>query len=596
MRRFENPAFRSMLAVASLTALLVGCGWFGDKEKKSAPPQKAPQALTVDLTPSQDGANISYKFTANVEGVSYKCQTEVDGQAADWQDCPADGVNIRQDMGKLIHFRVKAMKDGRESEVKSHTIIGIAKSPEDHNTDHDKVEPPSDEEIMAALSTVILNKSQIGQLWAQRTLAVNFGLAGGQAPQGVIQYECKRETDMAFSRCNSSAGYDFGQLRDGATYSLEVVAIHQDSGARAASDSVTFTVQLPRLIVEGEDALVNQEGNQQYYYLSFGQQMPIGTTYTCQLDDTRALTCQSPFTVDIQALQQGQHRLVIAAMDQDSLEIASKVINFCAGPCREEGVPAAPVVQSFLVGSFYRFTVPENLHVTEYATTKTFNRQLSFFRVLDDPLYLGNYSCDGIFDRRVEASTPSGQMLNYCHSTPTDNTYKWLTDYRLANNHIEVATDANIVAEAPHLHERIMINVFDRDYEYMRGRSRFESLCMNRTGTVLSTAPIRFVQGFFHLEDLSASFWMCDADLAGSGPGLPEHEGWRVGAFFISTVGTDLPDFNCNTGCGPWNNPNMLEVVYMARPNNSNWRPENFAQTAQRKFLQHLEAVVPLIQ
>src|SRR5690606_27714705 len=100
--------------------------------------------------------------------------------------------------------------------------------------------------------------------------------------------------------------------------------------------------------------------------------------------------------------------------------------------------------------------------------------------------------------------------------TPQRDAYKWLTDFRLANNHIELATNQQYING--YQHDRIMINVFDDDYEFMHDRSRFEQLCMNKRGTITRTPAIRFIDRGYWGEKVAAEFYMCVAELASSGP------------------------------------------------------------------------------
>jgi hypothetical protein len=206
-------------------------------------------------------------------------------------------------------------------------------------------------------------------------------------------------------------------------------------------------------------------------------------------------------------------------------------------------------------------------------------------------------------------------MFDYCLTTPPNrDMYKWLTDYRLANNHLEIATDPQDVVHNPNLtpgmglpnHERITINVFDRDYEYMQDRSRFEQLCMNRRGTITKTPPIRFIDRGFWGENVKAEFYMCTEHLVGPGfGGLPNGgDKWWIGSFFITSDGLNLPRYECFTHkyhgdydanwCGKFKNPSLLEVTFMTKTPYMD--PADFARNAQAQFLKNLVELTPVLR
>jgi hypothetical protein len=109
---------------------------------------------------------------------------------------------------------------------------------------------------------------------------------------------------------------------------------------------------------------------------------------------------------------------------------------------------------------------------------------------------------------------------------------------------------------------------------------------------------------------------MCVAELASSGPGLPQAgDEWWIGAFFITNEGLDMPKHECFRNdwkkivnncdgtcqvqhgydpqwCGNFKNPGLLEVVFMTK---TPYREAaDFARAAQAQFLSNLQEVVPL--
>jgi len=586
----NSKSYLSKVLACSVMAMLVsGCGLFeGKKKSKSSDP--APVVVDTTVTPTETpaangGVSVALKFGSTAADAKYKCLIEPVGAPAqganNWIDCQ-DRLDIPA--GVQVKLAVKAVNaagvEDKEPAVLFLPLLGAT------------VERPT---IAENASTEILGKSEIGAVYFKELLKLTLAVRGGDPAQ--YRYECKRETEQQFRLCNrdGSNGYDFGKLLHGQEIALSVRAVHNQSGVIAAEDSLAFKVSLT--MIEGAEALQDAKTGEVPLRIRLGS----GEIATCEVRrngrEDRPFACNDGVTLPLTTMAQGSYTLVVVRKTSAGEVLGTENINFCArqcggagaGPGGGQAVELKP--QRFLIGNFYEFTVPEGMHVTEYSTTKTYNRQLSFYRVLSefDPHYIGNSMCNGYADRRITALTPRGEPLDYCHSTVQDDIYKWMTDYRLANNHIEVATDGDIVAQNPAAHQRIMINVFDADYEFQRSRTRFEYLCMNRP--IVKGPPMRFLQNFWAVDEVWAEFWMCDTDLPGTGPGLPGIEQWRVGAFFIVDSASALPDMYC-TACS-YSTQKAIEVVYMARPNESNWRPENFARTAQSLFLSTLGQAQP---
>jgi hypothetical protein len=576
----------ALWSCAVLATFAIGCG--KKDSKKDDNTSAKPEAISTSMTEvSATEGQAKFRYSSNIKDAKFKCKLEIDGQAAEWQTCSADGISYSIPQGVPYKFSVKAIgPDGRESEVETYT--GAA----------------SEAKTLELFAEIIGKEAIRGTIVDQPTLKVQFATKG-QVNPAELRYECRRENEADFRRCPNGDEYDFGQLIDGSQYGLAVRAVHDATKSVSAEDSIQFTVQLSKLVVTGEEQLREQKTGS--VNLSINQ-MPNAAKVVCKLNGSQEIDC-SPINLD--SLPTGSHSLDIAAIDAAGKEIASSSIKFCAKACE-----AQPMVQVFQIGSFYEYMIPQDMHVTQYATTKTFNNQLSFYRVMadSDPYYVGNYGCYQDFDRRISAASPSGKVYDYCHTTPQRDLYKWLTDFRLANNHIEVATNADEIN--PYNHERIMINVFDTDYEFMHDRSRFEQLCMNKRGTIQKTPPIRFMDRGFWGENVKAEFFMCVAELASSGPGLPQAgDEWWIGAFFISQDGLNYPMYECFRNdwrkivhtcdggcveqigynpqfCGDFRNPSLLEVVYMTK---TPYREAvDFARAAQAAFLRNLQEVVPL--
>jgi len=231
------------------------------------------------------------------------------------------------------------------------------------------------------------------------------------------------------------------------------------------------------------------------------------------------------------------------------------------------------------------------MHVVQYATTKNHADALNYFSVTNDPYAIGNYNCTGVVDRMIDFLSPGKVKYSYCNSTPSREAFKIMTEGRLALNHLEVATDVTILEKEPLAHERIMINVFDSDYEFMVGRGKFSSLCaenVNARGRVTQSPMVPVIDRNFWGAWTHAQILACWGQFA-EGPGIPtleQHSGWWIGAFYISSTDNlpayecyknnwsydiNQPDHGANYGavspqwCQEYRNPSLIEVVYMTK-------------------------------
>ena len=247
------------------------------------------------------------------------------------------------------------------------------------------------------------------------------------------------------------------------------------------------------------------------------------------------------------------------------------------GPVTTDGTRT--LSSQLLLGSAYEVDVPAGLHVTEYSSTKT-TGMLSFFRITNeaDPYYATQYTCNQPWDRLIASIAPAGDALMYCHSTPTRDAYKADSEYRLAHNHVEVATDTKLVGTNDQ--ERLAVAVYDSDFEFANVRSRFWNACQNSERRSI-TVPM--IPNFFvGTNPEKVDFWYCDTyqtDVDGR-PVL-----WRIGAF----TDVDHMDWNCDD-C---KYTRALEAVYMVRANAAVFLPAQFAKTAQTRILSVLKKLTP---
>ena len=595
MKTPQSTFLYSLMALGLTASLASSCSKKSDSHDDA--PAAKPVVETYVTSSKLDGSVMKIGYKSNLKDAKFKCQTEVDGKAGDWTDCTADGASVDTSTGSSFIFRVKAVSaDGTESQ----DVREIAFNGKGGGA------------LQSDLVTAILNKADVGSVYAKSTLKLEFGIQGGAVPIDSVRFECKRENETDFRRCNDTdtQSYDFGALIGDSSYSLAVRGVVRDTNEVAQEASVSFKAQAPS-IVQGADAL--RAAKTGTLTLTADATATAGKTLMCSLDSATAVACPTgSIPVNLDQMAAGSHTLKIEARDAQNALAGSEVINFCAQSCTTVGATAAPIIQAFQIGSFYQFLLSNDMHMTEYATTKTYNGALSFFRVsaLSDPYYLGIYKCNADWDQQTSAPSPSGQMYDYCHSTPTRDIYKWLTDNRIANNHLEVATNGDLVNQ--YNFDRISINVFDQDYEYMLGRSRFEQLCMNRRGTIQVQKNIRFIDRNFWGENVKSDFYMCVTSISGTGAGLPSsNDQWWVGAFFITSETLNLPLYECYNNdyaadiknnvagygdykpqfCGTFTNPHLLEVNFMTK---TPYRTAaDFAQYAQSKFVKNLSEITP---
>ena len=592
------PLFLKTALVGSL-ALTSGCDK-DDKKEKVVTIQAQSITTAINGKEEKEG-EVRIKYSSNVENATFQCQVEQDGNMGDWESCPAGETTVPTQAGVSYRFKVKAVgPDGKEATPYEISFQG--KGAEDEQPEQpaqpEQPEEPTEGSLEGEFQVVILGKENIGQVFNHTGAAVNLN---------DLRFECKREYELSYRRCPAGNGYSFTNMIDGSTYSLMVRAYHTPTKSWAKDengDMLEFQIKLPSLTVIGKEQL--EQSTEGIKQIAFDQNTLGGLGVFCALDDAQATDCTLGYTVNLddENMAPGPHKLTITSRDSQGAVVATEIINFCAKTCQtggeggeggegEQPGEPVPLIQDFLVGNFYIYSVPEHMHVTEYATNKNAFNRLQFYRISpqSDPNYIGNYACDGVFDNRFSPD----DLKVYCETTPpVEDIYKWLTDYRLANNHIEVGTSPEAIDQGAR-NERVMINVFDRDYDYVRGRSRFEQLCLNRRGAITrSPFPIRVMRNFWG-EPVRAEVWTCTVDLAGrvGTNALPGIQQWQVAGFFITNDGADLPlpDLSCfDFEACPCQNPNLLEVVYMQE---GYMQPEDFMQKAQRAFMNNLFEAQP---
>lgn len=404
------------LALVLMATLVAGCG---KKEKKNeSVTVAAPDTWVTDS--SIDGTSAKIKYKSSDANAKFKCQLEAEGQKdAAWSDCAAEGTTLTVEPGVRYIFRVKAVgaSGAEDQEPYTYSFVGGPKA------DGTAGSGPA-----TAPTTLILNKEDVGETYANPELALELGVAGGPTVDDV-RFECKRENETSFRRCPDGATYAFAAMKDGYVYSLAVRAVLRDGGTNLAEDRITFRVALAGLTIGGRDKLAAQTSG------------PVAMTYPagarCAMDSQAAVPCVPTFAqIDLSNTQvpTGNHTLIVT-MDGGGKE----ELSFCARTCAGSGVrPAPPIVSDFQLGSFYTYHIPEGMHVVNYATSKTGGNGVYWLRATEDPLSNDLDACLNdalpfpVPGREFSMLTPAGQPMKYCATTPNRQVYKEKTENRRA--------------------------------------------------------------------------------------------------------------------------------------------------------------------
>lgn len=602
--------------VLSATLLSAGCGDQGNKKKSTT---TAPESIRAEIaSKANEGNGVKITYKANVSGARFKCQSEPQGgNAGDWHDCPSEGELVTGQPGQRMTFRVKAISAaGAESEAVTTTLTIPGQQqaprpmpfiPREGEGNSNNPSAGNEGEEQSAGTTVILNKEQLATPVEQSSVTLSLGVREGRGPVEQYKFECMLESAGTWMPCSGNGEHTIDNLEPGKSYTLKVRGIFKD-GSLSKEDVITFNAagqaqeeEQPGLVIKGEQQLRDaRSGNVR---LSWDKNQVPGMNVQCQINQQKPVACLDGYSVNIGALSPGPHNLTIMAG-----EFAPVVIPFCAVGCDVPPQPVPP--KQILVGDTIHFVVPETMHVTTYSTTQTATTRLNFIQVMNDPYFVGNYNCNGTpMDRPFMADN-----YQYCNVTPNGPLFDWLTDRTVAPNHVEVATNAAVIAQNPMAFDRIIINQFDSAYEFNYVRSRFSYLCRNVQPTVTVTPyPIRMVKGFWRLDDVRAQYASCYAPIANTGPELWQDQGgfagWWIGTFFIATNEQGLPTPGCLKGYNPYSGgpipaaysncaqfhaPQLIEVTIMTRRQFA--QPAQFDAWSQAMAMDHMTQFTPFFQ
>ncbi len=619
MKSTLTPYWAQLISLSLVAAVAAGCSKKKNNDDDGGGPNPDTEITAVEAADDGLTVTVMYKDKNDNSDVSFKCQVEQTqaekGAAPEWTDCDPAGLIVDVSPQGRYTFRVKAFAGGIE-DLSPASRVYVAKG-----------QAPQGAAETQQFGAIILNKGDLGSVYTKDKVSLHFGVSGNVKMEDIrFEYD---QTGKGWERTSASSAdiLTMTDLVDGAEYQVAVRAVNKATNAIGGVDSVKFSVKLAGAVsvTSSMDLTANKTGTAQ---LSLAAANGEVSTTSCALDGAAAGSCAEYIpTLNLDEMAAGSHRLVVQALDASGKSLGSTTVNFCAQSCVTASRPVVAQPQIMSLGDFYSLKIPDGMHVTEYSSTKNFTGgttgQLQFYRIRSnsDPFYIGNYKCDGNFDTIVPSSSPRGQVYDYCYSTfprtNADEFYKWLTSYGLANNHIEIASDADKITNEEH--ERIVLNVFDRDYEFMHGRSRFEQLCMNARGEIVQTPNIAWIDNFW-TERVRARMVICKVTFANSiaGNGLPtlDPEIWRnvwwVGSFFVDSTGEDLPRNECFWNdwqsdlkhgnpvdyhpefCGNFKNPSLLEVTYISKTPypSAEW----FAQEAQMRIRPILKELTPVFQ
>jgi hypothetical protein len=611
---------------------MLACG----KESKKEAASESPKTLDSESVetnfapfPQGDKGKFGLVISSNQKDARFKCAVAPEQQrslpVSQWVDCSSPWM-IDVKPGQSYILRAKAVaSNGKEDTTPAEYVAAIPApvAPPTPPPQQPSVKPK------VTIRTMILDKEKIPAEITDEKLDINFGFEAPGIDPAQIVYECKTQQHTTYQSCPDKTRYKFTNLKHGGEYRLKVRALVGNDKVQADTieDEVSFKVNLTGgFVIANESALAGKTITTDTDVI-----LPRSNrNLTCSLtrdgqSNAREEQCLEKYRIKVRDLGRGSFRFVVKGQQSDEASLA-----FCIEECSQGsvnqpdqgggGFPGSGVgggiaggaiaggggvvgggggsggysaleAQTYQIGSFYGYTVLPGMHVVQYASTKNHAEVLNFFSVTNDPYAVGIYNCTGVVDRILTFLSPAKVPYTYCNSTPPREAFKVMTEGRLALNHLEVATDANEIQKNPLNHERIMINVFDSDYEFMINRGKFSSLCAenaNARGRVTRSDLVPVIDRNFWGTWTNAQIFTCWGQFA-EGPGIPtldQQSGWWIGAFYISS-NDNLPAYECyrnnwsydinhpDSGanynqispqwCQDYRNPSLIEVVYMTK-------------------------------
>ncbi len=218
------------------------------------------------------------------------------------------------------------------------------------------------------------------------------------------------------------------------------------------------------------------------------------------------------------------------------------------------------------VGSFFAVETPANEQVTSYATTKTYNAALRYFRLVNGKVgseLLPSVPCAQEFERVVDG--PAGSGTKYCDATPNADEWKSAYPTLLAKNHVET-----VLRSADGVDERLYVAAFDAEADSAEAAIGIQGLCQG--SNYQGSTEAELLRSFFG-EPLRETMTWCQAkDAAG--------QWWWIGTF-QATLSTDPAA------------PARLKVIYAVNVNQGLFSGQQFATFAERRLPRLIIAIAP---
>ena len=296
--------------------------------------------------------------------------------------------------------------------------------------------------------------------------------------------------------------------------------------------------------------------------------------------------CSSPKYVPTNNMEHIRELQVLAFTD--TMEQKNPLVVRFQKPVEEGNYPTIQQPM-FQIGSTYLFSVPEGMHITQYASSHTYQGagSVEFLHLQygqEDYNYLGmmpygnvtygNLGVNGcgVLMQDVVRINSGNKSKNYCRSNLSSQDYLSLLSGMYARNHIEVSSNERIgtqQANADGRMPKLLVQVYSPN-ESKLIRNRFDDLCSpsRRLGVVSEFRNAKMVEGFWLYDQIRVDkTFVCKTYLGGLNGGA-----YQVGGFTATTEDGEY-----------------LSVVYMERIIGSNGIDNHFAQNLQSVLLSSLK-------
>ena len=289
---------------------------------------------------------------------------------------------------------------------------------------------------------------------------------------------------------------------------------------------------------------------------------------------------------------------VRAIADDNRVDVTPQVFTYVHSTNTGTGVSHMLQPPVFQIGIAYEFTVPEGMHITQYASNNNYQGAgIELVRLQQGQSYdslgsyplqaLGGNGCSTFAQGIVALKNPSGRVYNYCRSFLDVGNYFNLFSSNYARNHIEVASDNhfNEMQLNSKPQSRLLVQTYGPQEETMI-RNRFNDLC--HPSRVIKPVSrfhgVPMAQGFWLADELTVrDTYVCTVKLGGLSGGF-----YQVGGFTaVTRINDSHHEIGCSEGsCGGY--AKFISVVYMERIAGENGIDQNFARNFQQTLLSSL--------